>query len=120
MTLNEYVRHRRLTLAAYELQNTNNKVIDIAIKYNFNSVDTFTRAFIKQHGITPTKARLPENPLKIYPPISFHISIKGAKEMDFKIVETKSIALRGLSKKFTGKSSDRFYQEQIRHIQKNN
>lgn len=113
MTLNEYVRHRRLTLAAYELQNTNNKVIDIAIKYNFNSVDTFTKAFIKQHGITPTKARLPENPLKIYPPISFHISIKGAKEMDFKIVETKSIALRGLSKKFTGKSSDRFYQEHI-------
>lgn len=111
MTLNEYVRHRRLTLAAYELRDTNSKVIDIAVKYNFNSVDTFTKAFVKQHGITPTNARLPESPLKIYPPISFHISIRGAKKMDFRIVETNSIVLRGISKKFTGKAAERFQQE---------
>lgn len=111
MTLNEYIRRRRLTLAAYELRNTRSKVIDIAIKYNFNSVDAFTKAFVRQHGITPTKARLPENPIKIYPPISFHILIKGAKKMDFRIVETNSIALRGLNKKFTGKAADRFPQE---------
>jgi hypothetical protein len=72
-TLNEYIRRRRLTLAGYELRDTRNKVIDIAIKYNFNSVDAFTKAFTKQHGITPINARLPENPLKIYPPISFYI-----------------------------------------------
>ena len=49
ITLNEYIRRRRLTLAAYELRNTSNKIIDIAIKYNFNSGDAFTKAFIKQH-----------------------------------------------------------------------
>jgi AraC family transcriptional regulator len=113
MTLNEYVRHRRLTLAAYELRDTNCKVIDIAVKYNYNSVDAFAKAFVKQHGITPTNARLPENPLKIYPPISFHISIKGAKEMDFRIVETNTIVLRGLSKKFTCEPAERFPQEHI-------
>ncbi|HEX2945000.1 MAG TPA: AraC family transcriptional regulator [Clostridia bacterium] len=113
MTLNEYIRHRRLTLAAYELRNTNSKVIDIAVKYNFDSADAFTKAFVKQHGITPRSARLPENPLKIYPPISFHISIIGAKEMDFRIVDTKRIVLRGLGKKFTCKAAERFPQEHI-------
>lgn len=113
MTLNEYIRHRRLTLAGYELRDTDSKVIDIAVKYNFDSVDAFTKAFVRQHCITPTNARLPENPLKIYPPISFHISIKGAKEMDFRIVETNSIVLSGISKKFTGKSAERFLQEHI-------
>ena len=113
MTLTEYIRYRRLTLAGYELKDTDNKVIDIAMKYNFNSVDAFTKAFIKQHGVTPTSARLSENPLKIYPPISFHISIKGAMKMDFRIVQTNSIALRGLSEKFTGRAADRFYQEHV-------
>jgi len=113
MTLNEYVRRRRMTLAAYELRDSSKKVIDIAVEYNFNSVDTFTKAFTRQHGITPSNARLSQNALKIYPPISFHISIKGAKGMNFRIVETNSIALRGLSKTFTGKAADRFPQEHI-------
>jgi AraC family transcriptional regulator len=113
MTLTEYIRRRRLTLSAYELRDTNNRIIDIAIKYNFNSSDAYTKAFIKQHGMTPSDFRLTNGPLKIYPPISFHVLIKGAKEMNFRIVETSSIALRGLSKKFTGKASDRFPQEHL-------
>lgn len=113
MTLSEYIRRRRLTLAAYELRETNSKVIDIAVKYSFNSVDAFTRAFIKQHGVTPTNVRLRDIPLKVYPPISFHISIKGAREMDFRILETDSIALQGLSKKLTCKAAERFPQEHI-------
>lgn len=113
MTLNEYIKRRRLTLAAYELRDTHSKVIDIAIKYNFNSVDSFTKAFIRQHGITPTNARGTEATLKVYPPISFHIFIKGAKEMDFRIAEINSITLQGISKRFTGKADERFPQEHI-------
>lgn len=113
MTLTEYIRRRRITLSAYELRDTNNRIIDIATKYNFNSSDAFTKAFIKQHGITPSDFRLTKGALKIYPPISFHVLIKGAKEMNFRIVETSSIELRGLSKDFTGKASDRFPQEHL-------
>lgn len=113
ISLNEYIRRRRLTLSAYELRDTNNRIIDIATKYSFNSSDAFTKAFIRQHGMTPSAFRLTKDPLKVYPPISFHVLIKGAKEMNFRIVETSSITLVGLSKVFIGKASDRFPQEHL-------
>lgn len=113
MTLHEYIRKRRLTLAAYELRKSDSKVIDVALKYGYDNADAFTRAFIKQHGVTPTKARSLTVPLKVYPPVSFHILIKGAREMDFKIIETNEIKLKGLSKQFTGTAAERFEQEHI-------
>lgn len=87
-TLAEYIRRRRLTQAALELQNTNLKVIDISMKYGYNSATSFARAFTALHGLTPTEARKPGVQLKAYPKISFQISIKGEKEMDYRI-ETK-------------------------------
>lgn len=113
ITLNEYIRRRRLTLAAYEIRNSDIKVIDIATKYGYNSVDAFTKAFSKQHGITPTQARNLYQPLRVYPPVSFHIIMKGAKEMNFRIMETEQIKLRGLSKQFTGIAATRFEQEHV-------
>lgn len=113
MTLKEYIRHRRLTLAAYELRDSDIKVIDVAVKYGYGSADAFTKAFVKQHELTPTQARDLHQPLKIYPPISFHIMIKGAKEMNFRIIETEQIKLRGLSKQFTGIAAARFEQEHV-------
>lgn len=59
-TLSEYIRRRKLTLAALELHNSNIKVIDLAIKYGYDSPDSFTRAFQALHGVTPTKARKSE------------------------------------------------------------
>lgn len=88
VTLAEYIRRRRLTAAALELQNTNQKVIDIAVKYSYDSATSFARAFSALHGITPTEAKRAGAKLKAYPKISFQISIKGEKEMDYRI-ETK-------------------------------
>lgn len=56
-TVGEYIRNRRLTLAAQELCSTNIKVIDVALKYRYESPDSFTRAFTKFHGITPSAAK---------------------------------------------------------------
>lgn len=56
-TLSEYVRRRRLTLAALELHNCNVKIIDLAVKYGYDSPDSFTKAFQALHGVTPTEAR---------------------------------------------------------------
>ncbi len=88
ITLAEYIRRRRLTVAALELQNSNKKIIDIAIKYGYDSATSFTRAFSTLHGVTPTEAKKEGAKLKAYPKISFQISIKGDKEMDYRI-ETK-------------------------------
>ena len=99
MTLNEYIRRRRLSLAGQELQYGGERVIDIAMKYGYDSADAFSRAFTKQHGITPTTARK-GGPLKIYPPASFHIVIKGAKEMNFRMIDVQETMVYGVSKEF--------------------
>lgn len=113
MTVNEYIRRRRLTLAAYDLQRTGSRVIDIAVKYQYESADAFTRAFSRQHGITPAQAKKYIGSLKVYSPASFHIMIKGAEKMDFQIIETEAVKLKGLSRCFSKDAAARFEQEHI-------
>ena len=113
MTANEYIRRRKLSLAVNDLQNSDMKIIDIAMKYGWNSSDAFAKAFVNQHGTTPTNARSKIGSVKIYPPVSFEINIRGAKEMDFKIVNVKGFEVFGLSKQFGCQAGDRFKQENI-------
>ncbi|GAA3332750.1 hypothetical protein GCM10020331_094070 [Ectobacillus funiculus] len=89
ITLSEYIRRRRLTLAAFELRNHKVKVIDVAVKYTYNSPDSFTRAFQNLHGITPSEARNNGSSLKAYPPMTFQLSIQGDDEMNYRIEEKK-------------------------------
>lgn len=86
--LAEYIRRRRLTQAALELQNRKMKVIDVAMMYGYDNATSFSRAFKILHGITPVQAQQEGVKLKAYPKLSFQISIKGDKEMDYRI-ETK-------------------------------
>jgi AraC family transcriptional regulator len=95
--ISEYIRRRRLTLAAFELQGSNAKVIDIALKYGYQSPDAFSRAFYNLHGVTPTEARDKEVLLKVYPRISFHISIQGNAEINYRIVEKEAFVIFGVS-----------------------
>lgn len=85
VSLSEYIRRRRLTKAAFEIQKTDIKIIDIALKYGYDSPDSFTRAFRKLHGVVPTAIRDTNISLKAYPRISFHMMIKGDVEMDYRI-----------------------------------
>lgn len=84
MSVGEYIRKRRLTLAAYDLLKGQERIIDLVVKYGYSSADSFTRAFAKQHGILPTEVS-EDTPLKVYPPVSFYVAIKGASELNFKI-----------------------------------
>lgn len=88
ISLAEYIRRRRMSAAALDLQVSEAKVIDVAMKYGYESPVSFSRAFSKIHGITPKEAKKSGAALKIYPKISFHISIKGEKPMNYRI-ETK-------------------------------
>lgn len=96
ISLGEYIRRRRLTLAAYELQNGNNTVISIGLKYGYNSPTAFTRAFANMHGINPNEAKKRGVSLKSYPRISFQISIKGEGALVYRIEEKESFRLVGI------------------------
>ncbi|MED3981994.1 AraC family transcriptional regulator [Priestia megaterium] len=99
ITLSEYIRRRRLTLAAFELKDKNVKVIDIAIKYRYNSPDSFARAFQNLHGISPSEAKKDGCSLKAYPPMTFQLSIKGGDEMNYRIEEKEAFRIVGIKEK---------------------
>lgn len=99
ISLSEYIRRRRLTLAAFDLQDTNLRIIDIAVKYGYSSADSFSRAFHSVHGILPSEARSENTQLKAYPRMTFQLSIKGACEMNYRIVDKGSFKLAGFKKR---------------------
>lgn len=96
VSLSEYIRRRRLTLAAFEMQTTDSKVIDVAMKYGYDSPEAFARAFKNLHGIIPISARDTGVSLKAYPRMSFHISIKGDVEMNYRIEQRGSFEMFGV------------------------
>jgi len=87
MSVSEYIRRRRLSQAAYDIQNGSEKIIDIALKYCYDSPASFARAFKELHGTAPAQVRKNDVPLKYCPPLKFTLSIKGVTEMNYKIVE---------------------------------
>ncbi len=99
--LSEYIRRRRLTLAALELRDPNARIIDLAVKYGYDSPDSFTRAFQALHGVTPTEARKSDAVLKAFPPMTFQLTIKGGNEMDYRIVEKEAFQIAGIKKQIT-------------------
>jgi AraC family transcriptional regulator len=108
VTPSEYTRQRRLTLAARELASGNTKVIDVALKYGYNSPVSFARAFRSLHGITPQAARAPGAKLAAFPRISFHVSIKGRSVMDYKIVEKPAFDVLAKTKKTTAVNKENY------------
>lgn len=96
MQLSEYIRRRRLSCAAYELQNTEQRVLDIAVKYGYDSADAFTVAFKRAHGITPQEARKPDISLKFYTRLTFTFMITGVNEMDYKVLNKESFHVIGI------------------------
>ena len=97
VTLSEYIRRRRLTLAALELQHSGAaKIVDIALKYGYESPVSFARAFNSLHGITPAMARQEGIALKAYPRLSFLITIKGAEAMNYRIETKESFEVFGI------------------------
>lgn len=96
MSLSEYVRYRRLTLAGMDLLNQIEKIIDLALKYGYDSPDSFTRAFQAWHGTTPSEARKGSSRLKSFPPMTFQLTIKGGNPMEYRIVEKGPFQIAGI------------------------
>ncbi len=108
MTVGEYIRARRMTLAAQELNGKDVKVIDIAVKYGYDSPDSFAKAFQKFHGVTPSQAKEPGAPLRSFAPLHIKITMEGGTMMDYRIVEKAPFTIVGVKRPF---NSDTSYQE---------
>ena len=91
ITVGEYIRNRRLTLAGSELMKENAKVIDVALRCGYESPESFTRAFTRFHGITPSEAKRTGGTLRSFSRFKVQIILKGGNSMDYKIVSKESI-----------------------------
>jgi len=120
-TLGEYIRNRRLTLAGRELATTNAKVIDVAMKYGYESPDSFAKAFQKFHGILPSQARNNGSILKSFSRLVLKFSLEGGTTMNYRIEDKESLVLLGHSIKCSGSPTnvDNTYEETKKHWQTN-
>ena len=100
ITVADYVRRRRLTLAAGEIQQGAD-ILETALKFGYESQASFTRAFSRLHGLTPAKAREPGARLKAYPPLTFNISIQGVHSMEYQIKDFESFQITGAMRRIT-------------------
>ena len=108
VTVGEYIRARRMTLAAQGLSRKDMKVIDIAVKYGYDSPDSFTKAFQKFHGITPSQARESGASLRSFAPLHIKITMEGGTMLDYRIVEKAPFTIVGVKRPFNSETS---YQE---------
>lgn len=104
----EYIRNRRLALAARELAGSEAKVIEVAIKYGYDSPDSFARAFLRFHGITPSAAKEKGALLRDFAPLRIILSLGGGTMMDYRIEEKAAFTVMGRKRSFNMESS---YQE---------
>ncbi len=104
-TVGEYIRNRRLSQAASELTFGNEKVIDVALKYGYDSPDSFTRAFCRFHGVTPSCVSKGNVELKYFAPLKIKLTLEGGKMLEYKIVKKAQFTAIGISRKFCNDTS---------------
>ena len=97
----EYIRNRRLTCAAEDLSRNNYNILEVAIKYKFESNESFTRAFTKFHGILPKMAKQKGNELKAFSKIKLDIQIDGGKILNYRIEEKEEFEISAIIRSFT-------------------
>ena len=90
LTLGDYIRMRRLSLAGEELSRGNAKIIEIALKYGYDTPESFSRAFTRFHGIAPSEARR-GGQVRIFTPLSVKLTLTGGKKMDYRIEKRDAI-----------------------------
>lgn len=105
MTVGEYIRKRRLSLAGLELAASDKKIIDVALKYRYETPESFTKAFLRFHGITPRQAKIEGSGLKSFNRLIIKIVMEGGKTMDYRIINRDSIKVLGMTRSFKSKQS---------------
>lgn len=107
-TMAEYVRNRRLYLSALEVIADKQKVIDIALKYGYDTPESFSKAFTRFHGVSPMQLKRDASKMHVFLPLKINITLQGGNEMDYVIEQEKGFKLIGLEKEF---SMDNSYEQ---------
>lgn len=100
ISVGEYIRNRRLTLAGSELASTDEKIIDIALKYGYDTPEGFTRAFTRFHGTAPNNIRKNGAILRSFARFHVSINVKGGNSMDYKIMKKESFKIIAKEQRF--------------------
>lgn len=100
-TLTEYIRNRRLALAATELTEEGSRVIDVAVKYGYDSPDSFTKAFSRFHGVTPSMVQKNKVMMKSFAPLKIKLSLEGGYSMDYRLTKKDSFVVMGTKRQFS-------------------
>lgn len=101
MPLGDYIRRRRLSVAGTLLQSEKVKVIDLALQFGYETPEAFSKAFYAMHGVTPSQAKKENVELKVLPPMTFQLTIRGGIEMNYRIVEKDDFYIIGFKKRIT-------------------
>lgn len=97
-SIGEYIRHRRLYMAALDVIIDKEKIIDLSYKYGYDTPESFTKAFSRFHGVSPKKMKGDANKIKIFLPLRINVSIKGGNEMDYVVEKIESMKVIGFDK----------------------
>lgn len=104
ISISEYIKNRRLSNAGIDLFRDHCKVIDVAIKYQYNNPTSFSRAFEKFHGIKPSQVKEHPEKLKFFAKLTFNETVQEAKEIEYSIVHKDELVLYGIGMKTTNQS----------------
>lgn len=104
-TVGEYIRNRRLYLAAVELLETDSPVIDVALKYGYETPASFQVAFSRFHGATPTEIRKNRAGIRSFLRLRISISVQGGENMQFRIEKKEAFKIVGFKKNFSAENS---------------
>jgi AraC family transcriptional regulator len=99
--LGEYIRRRKLSLAATLLQSKDEKVIDVAFALGYETPEAFSKAFQALHGVKPSRVKKTGVELKAFPPMTFQLTVTGGIEMDYRIIEKEAFQIAGFKKRIT-------------------
>ena len=107
LTVSEYIRNRKLSMAGEELLHYDSKVIDIALKYGYETPESFTKAFTRFHGNTPSYIKQTGSGLKSFNRICLKISVEGGNILDYQIIKHPEIRLLCRTEFFDASSSEK-------------
>ena len=113
-TIGEYIRNRRLSLADTDLSAGGGRVLDVALKYGYNSPESFSRAFTKFHGVTPAQAKSGKARLRSFSPLRVKLILEGGTTMDYRIVKEKPFQIA--ARRFRCEGGGEITQQHIRGV----
>lgn len=104
-TVGEYVRNRRLYLAALEVIKGEKRIIDLAYKYGYDTPESFTKAFSRFHGVSPMQLKNEPHKICVFLPLQVSLSIKGGNQMDYRLEKMGAFKAIGMGRNFQYESA---------------